>query len=36
LRREHEIADGDEILGDKEICRQHDEIEADKKEDRWR
>ena len=33
---EHEVADGDEILGDKQICSQYDKIEADKEEDRRR
>jgi hypothetical protein len=32
-RGKHEIADRNEILRDKQVCREHDEVEADKKED---
>jgi len=33
---QHEVTDGDVIFGDEEVRREHNEVEADKKEDRRR
>jgi hypothetical protein len=31
---EHKIADRNDVLGDEQVCRQHDEIEADEEKNR--
>ncbi|HSZ96907.1 MAG TPA: hypothetical protein VK767_11370 [Bradyrhizobium sp.] len=33
---EHEAGEGDGVVGEDQICRQHDQVEADNKEDRRR